>query len=102
MSININEVSFKVNKNRWLEIWVGDQEIVSVDTEDGGLSVDPDAAEIGNIIENDDGYFEFLPAGVEEPEPEQAPEQEGGFRVVYTPPVLERILATLECIEQKL
>ena len=87
MSININEVSFKVNKNRWLEIWVGDQEIVSVDTEDGGLSVDPDAAEIGNIIENDDGYFEFLPAGVEEPE---------------SSGVFNNILTALERIERKL
>ena len=102
MSIDINEVSFKVNDNRWLEIWVGDQEVVSVDTVDGGLSLCRDADEIGNIVETEDGYFEFLPAGVEEPEPEQAPEQEGGFRVVYTPPVLERILATLERIEQKL
>ena len=74
MSIDINEVSFKVNENRWLEIWIGEQEIVSVDTIDGGLSLCRDADEIGNIIENDDGYFEFLPAGVEEPEPEQAPD----------------------------
>jgi hypothetical protein len=59
MSIDINEVSFKVNDNRWLEIWVGDQEVVSVDTVDGGLSLCRDADEIGNIIENDDGGFEF-------------------------------------------
>jgi len=59
MSININEVSFKVNKNRWLEIWVGEQGVVSVDTIDGGVSLCRDADEIGNIIENDDGGFEF-------------------------------------------
>ena len=59
MSIDINEVSFKVNDNRWLEIWVGEQEVVSVDTIDGGVSLCRDADEIGNIIENDDGGFEF-------------------------------------------
>ena len=59
MSIDINEVSFKINENRWLEIWVGEQEIVSVDTIDGGVSLCRDADEIGNIIENDDGGFEF-------------------------------------------
>ena len=59
MSIDINEVSFKVNENRWLEIWVGEQEVVSVDTIDGGVSLCRDADEIGNIIENDDGGFEF-------------------------------------------
>ena len=59
MSIDINEVSFKITENRWLEIWVGDQEIVSVDTIDGGVSLCRDADEIGNIIENDDGGFEF-------------------------------------------
>ena len=59
MSIDINDVSFKINENRWLEIWVGEQEIVSVDTIDGGVSLCRDADEIGNIIENDDGGFEF-------------------------------------------
>ena len=59
MSIDINEVSFKITENRWLEIWVGDQEVVSVDTVDGGLSLCRDADEIGNIIENDDGIIEF-------------------------------------------
>ena len=59
MQIDINEVSFKINENRWLEIWVGEQEIVSVDTIDGGVSLCRDADEIGNIIENDDGGFEF-------------------------------------------
>ena len=59
MSIDINEVSFKITENRWLEIWVGEQEVVSVDTIDGGVSLCRDADEIGNIIENDDGGFEF-------------------------------------------
>ena len=59
MSIDINEVSFKVNENRWLEIWIGEQEIVSVDTIDGGVSLCRDADEIGNIVENEDGGFEF-------------------------------------------
>ena len=59
MSIDINDVSFKINENRWLEIWVGEQEVVSVDTIDGGVSLCRDADEIGNIIENDDGGFEF-------------------------------------------
>ena len=59
MSIDINEVSFKITENRWLEIWVGDQEVVSVDTVDGGLSLCRDADEIGNIVENEDGGFEF-------------------------------------------
>ena len=31
MSIDINDVSFKINENRWLEIWVGEQEVVSVE-----------------------------------------------------------------------
>ena len=90
MSIDINEVSFKINENRWLEIWVGDQEIVSVDTEDGGLSVDPDAAEIGNIIENDDGYFEFK-IDDEGQEPEKESED-----------VFKNIFLTLRKIENKL
>ena len=59
MSIDINEVSFKINENRWLEIWVGEQEIVSVDTIDGGVSLCRDADEIGNIVETEDGGFEF-------------------------------------------
>jgi len=59
MSIDINEVSFKITENRWLEIWVGEQEIVSVDTVDGGLSLCRDADEIGNIVETDDGIIEF-------------------------------------------
>ena len=59
MSIDINEVSFKVNDNRWLEIWIGEQEIVSVDTIDGGVSLCRDADEIGNIVETEDGGFEF-------------------------------------------
>ena len=59
MSIDINEVSFKIRENRWLEIWVGDQEVVSVDTIDGGVLLCRDADEIGNIIETEDGRFEF-------------------------------------------
>ncbi len=59
MSIDINEVSFKITENRWLEIWVGEHEVVSVDTIDGGVSLCRDADEIGNIIENDDGIIEF-------------------------------------------
>ena len=101
MSIDINDVSFKINENRWLEIWVGGQDVVSVDTIDGGVSLCRDADEIGNIIENDDGGFEFKGDDGEQ-EAERETIQEGGFRVVYTPPILERILATLECIEQKL
>ena len=59
MSIDINDVSFKINENRWLEIWVGEQEVVSVDTIDGGVLLCRDADEIGNIVENEDGGFEF-------------------------------------------
>ena len=59
MSIDINDVSFKINESRWLEIWVGEQEVVSVDTIDGGLSLCRDADEIGNIIEDDEGTIEF-------------------------------------------
>ena len=65
MSIDINDVSFKINENRWLEIWVGEQEIVSVDTIDGGVSLCRDADEIGNIVKNDDDTFEFKPADEE-------------------------------------
>jgi hypothetical protein len=59
MSIDINEVSFKITENRWLEIWVGEQEVVSVDTIDGGVLLCRDADEIGNIVETEDGGFEF-------------------------------------------
>ena len=59
MSIDINDVSFKINENRWLEIWVGEQEVVSVDTIDGGVSLCRDADEIGNIVETEDGSLEF-------------------------------------------
>ena len=59
MSIDINEVSFKITENRWLEIWVGEQEVVSVDTIDGGVSLCRDADEIGNIVETEDGSLEF-------------------------------------------
>ena len=59
MSIDINEVSFKITESRWLEIWVGEQEVVSVDTIDGGVLLCRDANEIGNIVETEDGGFEF-------------------------------------------
>ena len=59
MSIDINEVSFKITENRWLEIWVGEQEVVSVDTIDGGVLLCRDADEIGNIVETEDGSLEF-------------------------------------------
>ena len=81
MSIDINEVSFKITENRWLEILVGDQEVVSVDTVDGGLSLCRDADEIGNIVETEDGGFEFN---------------------IDDTTVNELILHTLERIEQKL
>ena len=87
MSIDINEVSFKVNDNRWLEIWIGEQEIVSVDTIDGGVSLCRDADEIGNIVENEDGGFEFK---IDD-------DSDNGDVSVN-----ELILHTLERIEQKL
>ena len=87
MSIDINEVSFKVNDNRWLEIWIGEQEIVSVDTIDGGVSLCRDADEIGNIVETEDGGFEFK--GDDDPDNGDTP-------------VNELILHTLERIERKL
>ena len=59
MSIDINEVSFKIFENRWLKIWIGEQEVVSVDTIDGGVSLCRDADEIGNMIEDDEGTIEF-------------------------------------------
>ena len=59
MSIDINEVSFKIFENRWLKIWIGEQEVVSVDTIDGCVSLCRDADEIGNIVETEDGGFEF-------------------------------------------
>ena len=69
MQIDISEVSFKITDNRWLEIWVGDQEIVSVDTTDGGVLLCRGGNEIGNIVETEDGGFEFKVAdGEQEPE----------------------------------
>ena len=65
MSIDINEVSFKINDNRWLEIWVGEQEVVSMDTVDGGVLLCVADDEIGNIVKNDDDTFEFKPADEE-------------------------------------
>ena len=87
MSIDINEVSFKINENRWLEIWVGEQEVVSVDTFDGGVLLCRDADEIGNIVETEDGGFEFKI----DDDPDNG-----------DTPVNELILHTLERIERKL
>ena len=87
MSIDINDVSFKINENRWLEIWVGEQEVVSVDTIDGGVLLCRDADEIGNIVETEDGGFEFK--GDDDPDNGDTP-------------VNELILHTLERIERKL
>ncbi len=90
MSIDINEVSFKINDNRWLEIWVGEQEVVSVDTIDGGVSLCRDADEIGNIVETEDGGFEFK-IDDEGQEPEKESED-----------VFKNILWTLRKIDNKL
>ena len=87
MSIDINKVSFKIFENRWLEIRVGDREIVSVDTVDGGVSLCRDADEIGNIVETEDGGFEFKI----DDDPNNG-----------DTPVDELILHALERIEQKL
>ena len=86
MSIDINEVSFKITENRWLEIWVGDQEIVSVDTTDGGVLLCRGGNEIGNIIENKAGGFTFEAAN-EEPDNDS---------------VVNKILLALERIGRKL
>lgn len=86
MSIDINDVSFKINENRWLEIWVDDQEIVSVDTTDGGVLLCRGDNEIGNIIENKAGRFEFEDANEES-------DNDG---------VVNKILLALERIERKL
>ena len=87
MSIDINDVSFKINENRWLEIWVGEQEVVSVDTTDGGVLLcgNDNTDEIGNIMYVD-GTFEFVPA-------DEEPESSGVFN---------NILTALERIERKL
>ena len=87
MSIDINDVSFKINENRWLEIWVGEQEVVSVDTIDGGVLLCRDAGEIGNIVETEDGGFEFKI----DDDPDNG-----------DTPVNEVILHALERIERKL
>ena len=90
MSIDINEVSFKVNENRWLEIWVGEREVVSVDTIDGGVELCPrnSDGEIGNLVADEDGDFEFV-ANNEECDDNGEP-------------VEMMILRTLERIEEKL
>ena len=85
MSIDINEVSFKITENRWLEIWVGEQEVVSVDTIDGGVLLCQECDEIGNIVYVD-GTFEFVPD-------DEEPESSGVFN---------NILTALERIERKL
>ncbi len=87
MSIDINKVSFKIFENRWLEIRVGDREIVSVDTVDGGVLLcgNDNTDEIGNIMYVN-GTFEFVPA-------DEEPESSGVFN---------NILTALERIERKL
>ena len=86
MSIDINDVSFKINDNRWLEIWVDDHEIVSVDTTDGGVLLCRGDNEIGNIVENEAGGFSFEAANEE-------PDNDG---------IINKILLALERIERKL
>ena len=90
MSININEVSFKITDNRWLEIHVGEREVVSVDTIDGGVELCPrnSDGEIGNLVADEDGDFEFV-ANNEECDDNGEP-------------VEMMILRTLERIEEKL
>ena len=90
MSIDINEVSFKITENRWLEIWVGEQEVVSVDTTDGGVLFCRECDEIGNIVETENGGFEFKVA-----DGEQEPEKE-------SEDVFKNILWTLRKIDNKL
>ena len=91
MQIDINEVSFKIFDKRQLEVYVDDQQIISIDTVDGGLTLG-DNNELGNFEEDEDGSIKFVLASEGEPEQE----------VVHTKPVLDRILEALERIEQKL
>ena len=91
MSIDINEVSFKITENRWLEIWVGEQEVVSVDTIDGGVSLCRDDHEAGNIIETYDGTLVF------KNDDDDDDDSDNGDM-----PVDILILQALERIEQKL
>ena len=86
MQIDINEVSFKITENRWLEIHVGEAEIVTIDTWDGGVTLGEGDNEIGNIIENKAGGFTFEAAN-EEPDNDS---------------VVNKILLALERIERKL
>ena len=89
MQIDISEVSFKITDNRWLEIHVGDKEIVSIDTDDGGVSLCGDGDEIGNIVETYDGALVFK-------NDDDDDSDNGGM------PVDILILHALERIEQKL
>lgn len=89
MSIDINKVSFRVNCNRWLEIWAGDKEVVSIDADDGGVSLCGDGDEIGNIVETYDGALVFK-------NDDDDDSDNGGM------PVDILILHALERIEQKL
>ena len=63
MQIDINEVSFKITENRWLEIHVGEAEIVTIDTWDGGVTLGEGDTfnELGKFEEGD-GTIDFVPA----------------------------------------
>ena len=89
MCIDINNVAFKVN-GRWIEIWVGEQEVLSIDTTDGGVELCPSDStrEIGNLVADECGTFEFVPT-----------DEECDDDVM---PIELLILKTLERIEQKL
>lgn len=90
MSIDIKDVAFKVSNDRWLEIWIGDQQIVTVDARDGGVELCPrnSDGEIGNLVADEDGDFEFVANN-------EACDDNGE-------PVEMMILRTLERIERKL
>ena len=90
MQIDISEVSFKITDNRWLEIHVGEQEVLSIDAIDGGVELCPrnSDGEIGNLVADEDGDFEFV-ANNEECDDNGEP-------------VEMMILRTLERIEEKL
>ena len=60
MSIDMNDVSFSIYNNRWLDLCVGGYEVVSIDTIDGGVAL-CEGNELGNIIGNADDGFEFVP-----------------------------------------
>ena len=92
MSIDINNVAFKVN-GRWIEIWVGEQEVLSIDTTNGGVELCPSdsTGEIGNLVANEYGTFKFEPADEECDDDDDV-----------TPIELRLILKTLARIEKKL